>query len=68
MSSLFRIMKEVASLPTSLEKDTVYFVRAGSGFDMYVSDMTGRVAYKVNKVDSSALYSIRDSLSRVTKY
>lgn len=44
----FKIHKVVSALPGTLEADTIYLVRTGSGFDLYVSDTTGSVAYKVN--------------------
>ena len=44
----FKIHKVVSSLPGTLEADTIYLVRTGSGFDLYVSDTTGSVAHKVN--------------------
>lgn len=46
--SEFKAEKVVSSLPDPLEPDTVYYVRSGVGFDLFVSDTTGSVAYKVN--------------------
>jgi hypothetical protein len=42
------LRKEVAALPAILEPNTLYFVRAGQGFDLYLSDLTGAIAHKVN--------------------
>jgi hypothetical protein len=44
-----RFAKVVANLPATLEPNTLYLVRVGSGFDLYASDMTGSVAYLINK-------------------
>jgi len=46
--STFKAHKVVSSLPSPLEKDTVYYVRTGEGFDHYVTDNTGSIAHKVN--------------------
>ena len=35
-----KISKVVAALPTVLTPDTIYLVRRGDGFDMYVTDAT----------------------------
>lgn len=43
-----RIHKVVANLPTRLEPDAVYAVRNGGGFDLYISDQTGRTAHRIN--------------------
>jgi hypothetical protein len=43
-----RFTKVVGSLPGMLEPDTLYLVRTGAGFDLYVSDATGSIAYPVN--------------------
>lgn len=41
--------KVVAALPAPLEADSVYFVRVGTGFDIYVTNGTGTVAaYTLN--------------------
>lgn len=41
--------KFVAALPPELEADAIYFVRAGSGFDLYVTNHSGTiVAYPAN--------------------
>lgn len=44
----FRAVKQVATLPTPLVADTVYMVRAGTGFDLYVTDTTGAIAHRLN--------------------
>jgi hypothetical protein len=43
-----RFQKVVGSLPGTLDPDTLYLVRTGAGFDLYVSDATGSIAYPVN--------------------
>jgi hypothetical protein len=44
----FKIYKEVIQLPAILEADTVYAVRVGSGFDLYITDNTGAFAHQIN--------------------
>lgn len=45
-----RIEKVVGSLPGSLVADTIYFVRTGAGFDIYVTNTTGTiVSYALNQ-------------------
>ena len=51
----FRAEKVVASLPDELTPDTVYYVRTGEGFDVYVSDATGSVAHPQNKAAANEL-------------
>lgn len=46
--AVFKINKVVATLPGVLTPNTVYAVRAGVGFDLYISDSTGSVAHKIN--------------------
>jgi len=42
--------KFVASLPATLEADSIYFVRVGSGYDQYVTNHSGQiVAYPMNR-------------------
>lgn len=47
-----KIDKVVSSLPGTLVADTVYAVRVGTGFDLYISDSTGTTAHPINGVDS----------------
>lgn len=44
----FKAVKQVATLPSPLVADTVYMVRAGDGFDLYVTDTTGAIAHRLN--------------------
>lgn len=44
----FAAAKVVGSLPATLTPNTLYCVRVGVGFDVYLSDSTGGVAHKVN--------------------
>lgn len=47
--SEFLARKVVASLPGALSASTVYFVRVGTGFDIYVTNESGTVvAYTIN--------------------
>lgn len=58
--------KFVASLPATLEADSIYFVRVGSGYDQYVTNHSGQIAaYSMNYpsalpvlLESGALSSI----------
>jgi hypothetical protein len=50
----FHIEKIVSALPATLAPDTVYMIRTGAGFDLYVSDATGSVAHKVNSATASS--------------
>ena len=44
----FRIDKVVAALPAQLEPDTLYAVRVGAGFDLYMTDALGETAHALN--------------------
>lgn len=50
--SEFRAQKVISSLPAILQANTLYFVRTGSGFDLYCSDQTGSIAHKLNDGDA----------------
>lgn len=43
-----KIDKVVSVLPNPLIPNTVYAVRVGNGFDLYISDSTGSIAHKLN--------------------
>lgn len=47
---ILRIEKVISTVPATLGADTVYFVRSGTGFDLYCSDSTGTAAHRVNGV------------------
>lgn len=47
MSNL-NIYKEIAKLPDQLVSNSIYVVRVGVGFDLYITDSTGVVAHKLN--------------------
>jgi hypothetical protein len=47
--SYFRTEKVVSLLPSTLTPNTVYFVRTGGGYRMYVTDTTGSIAYEQNQ-------------------
>lgn len=49
---VIRFSKVISALPATLERDTVYIVRAGVGFDLFVSDATGTIAHKINPAQS----------------
>ncbi len=59
--SLIQQNKVVSVLPTTLVASSIYFVRTGSGFDLYVTNDTGTIiAYSANYVPLSALSSKLD--------
>lgn len=46
--------EKVVSRPPELDKvepNTLYYVRVGTGFDLYLSDMTGDLLFKLNSGD-----------------
>ena len=49
MSDL-KIYKEIGSVPSNFGSDSIYAVRTGPGFDLYMTDTTGSMAYKLNNV------------------
>ena len=50
---VFKIEKSVSTLPAVLTADTVYAVRTGVGFDLYITDSTGAVAHALNSGGST---------------
>lgn len=44
--------KVIGNLPAIIIPDSLYAVRSGDGMDLYVSDMTGAIAYKTNPATS----------------
>jgi hypothetical protein len=56
-TSPIRFEKAIAALPAVLTPNTVYVVRAGAGVDIYVSDLTGAIAYKTNSAGYSSASS-----------
>lgn len=66
---VLKIHKVVASLPSTLEPDAIYAVRAGAGFDLYIADSTGSVAHKVNDNVGSGggggpVYALPDQMTK----
>lgn len=51
----FSIYKFVGSLPPALKPNSVYAVRTGAGFDLYIADSTGSVAHKINSEAGGAV-------------
>ena len=49
--------KAISSLPGTLAPNSIYAVRVGIGVDLYVSDMTGNIAYKSNSSIGLSGYS-----------
>lgn len=48
-----KVDKVVVALPSTLEPNTVYAVRVGVGFDLYMSDDTGSIAHPLNSNGST---------------
>jgi hypothetical protein len=49
MTTRLALQKVVSVLPATLSADTIYFVRIGTGFDIYVTNSTGTiVGYRTN--------------------
>lgn len=46
--AVVRFEKVVSALPETLTPNTLYMVRVGDGFDLYVSDITGAVPHALN--------------------
>lgn len=50
-----RTHKFVSALPGILEANAIYFVRVGTGFDIYVTNSSGQIiAYPLNKSEGEA--------------
>ena len=53
MSDTIKHHKVVVALPDPLEANSVYYVRVGSGFDLYTTNDIGHItAYKLNNSSS----------------
>ena len=51
-----RIEKYVNNLPSVLIANTIYYVKNGAGFDVYITNNSGTIiAYPLNLVSSSGL-------------
>lgn len=51
--------KVVSALPAPLEPDSIYYVRVGDGFDLYVTNHSGTIVpYKLNKAASGNVLEI----------
>lgn len=69
--------KVIAQLPSVLEPDCLYYVRVGQGFDLYLTDHTGSIAYKsnvddivtsnLNRLDKTGRNSVSEELENVIK-
>lgn len=67
---LIRFEKLIHSLPSreELKPNTVYYVRAGSGFDTYVSDATGSIAHRLNLPNVSPQTNEKSWIDYITQY
>lgn len=61
-----KLYKEVAYLPEVLVANSVYAVRSGSGFDLYITDITGSVAHPLNKEITTKIDPSISNISRLT--
>ena len=61
----FIASKVVAALPDPLVANTVYFVRVRTGFDVYLVDSTGTIAYKSNAALGSEVSTLTNSAGTV---
>lgn len=65
---IIRFEKIVSKLPTDLEPNTIYFVRVGTGFDLYVTDMTGKIANSLNLPSVQPTTRTRSWVEYITDY
>ena len=67
---LIRFEKLIHSLPSreELKPNTVYYVRAGSGFDTYVSDATGSIAHRLNLPSGTPQAIEKTWIDYITQY
>lgn len=63
MTTLVQYFKVVNQLPAVLEVDSLYYVKTGSGFDLYVSNNTGTSALKINAVSPDSFESFSKNLA-----
>lgn len=54
MSDL-KIYKEIGGVPSNFGADSIYAIRTGPGFDLYMTDTTGSVSYKINNTNVSSV-------------
>ena len=65
---IIRFEKIVSRLPSELEPNTIYFVRVGTGFDLYVTDMTGRIANTLNLPKGTETPHTKPWIEYITEY
>lgn len=54
-TEIIKFRKEIAALPATLEANTLYYVRTNGGYDTYLTDMTGSIAYTQNAASATSL-------------
>ena len=64
--AVLEIRKVIGALPSPLEPHTLYAVRTGAGFDLFLSDMTGTVAHSINPGD--VVYPVFDTAAEADAY
>lgn len=50
-----QITKVVSALPATLTPNTIYAVRVGAGFSLYISDSTGAIAHAINSAAGASV-------------
>lgn len=50
--------KEISVLPSTLDANTIYAVRNGAGFDLYITDLTASIAYSLNESQTSGAVNV----------
>lgn len=63
---IIKIDKVVSDLPSTLVNNTIYAVRVGGGFDLYMSDSTGVVAHPLNKNSFTINNITKNQINNIT--
>jgi len=50
---VIKVEKVISALPGTLDPDTIYLVRTGPGFELFVSDTTGTISFEPNELGKS---------------
>lgn len=57
--STLKVGKVLSSLPGTLVANMMYAVRVGVGYDLYITDSTGSIAYKQNAPDDVIVANVQ---------
>jgi hypothetical protein len=67
--NILNARKEISVLPTVLEPDTIYAIRTGKGFNLYITDNTGSIPHTLNdtstKLRSPVFTYVGDQLAQI---